>query len=119
MLFRSSSALVAGVKVPLQVSLSLLSLVIVLSVPGVVPLSRSGTVMSSLENTFEPHTLKSVQTASEKTSVTAMVSPIVSNVSEIVKLSTEGAVVSTLTLELSDTKLCVREIGRASCRERV
>ena len=83
----SSSALSVGVKVPSQVLLSVL--IIVVSVPDVVPLStRLGNVMSS--------SLTKPITCSEKNSSTAMVSPIVSNVSEIVKLSTEGGVVSTL-----------------------
>ena len=77
----ASSVLVAGVKVPDQVMLSLL--VIVESDP-------LGTVMSAeLENEI---------TASEKTSCTVAVSPTLSSVSDIVKLSTEGAVMSMVKL---------------------
>ena len=73
-----SSPLVAGVKVPDQVMLSLL--VIVESDP-------LGTVMSAeLENEI---------TASEKTSCTVAVSPILSCVSDIVKEFAEGALFST------------------------
>ena len=75
----ASSVLVAGVKVPDQVMLSLL--VIVESEP-------LATVMSAeLENEI---------TASEKTNCTVAVSPILSSVSERVKESTVGGVVSTL-----------------------
>jgi len=76
-----SSALVAGVKVPDQVLLSLL--VIVESDP-------LATVTSAvLENEI---------TASEKTSCTVAVSPTLICVSDIVKLSTEGAVMSMVKL---------------------
>ena len=74
----ASSALVAGVKVPDQVMLSLL--VIVESDP-------LGTVMSA--------ELEKPITASEKTSVTVALSPILSCVSDIVKEFAEGARVST------------------------
>ena len=73
----SSSVLAVGVKVPAQVMLS--ALVIVASVP-------LATVMSAA--------LEKEATASEKTSVTVALSPALSAVSESVKLSTEGAVVS-------------------------
>ena len=76
-----SSVLVAGVKVPDQVMLSLL--VIVESDP-------LGTVMSAA--------LEKPVTASEKTSCTVAVSPILSCVSDIVKESTEGAVMSMVKL---------------------
>ena len=76
-----SSVLVAGVKVPDQVMLSLL--VIVESDP-------LGAVMSAaLENEI---------TFSEKTSCTVAVSPILISVSFIVKESTEGAVMSMVKL---------------------
>ena len=81
-----SSELIAGVKVRLQVSLSLL--VIVERVPVGVPLSRLGIVMSS-------SLLKRI-TASEKTSVTVALSPIFNSVSDIVKLSTVNVVAYTL-----------------------
>jgi hypothetical protein len=61
-------------------------LVIAVSAPDVVPLSRFGTVMSAV--------LEKEATASEKTSVTVAVSPVLSAVSERVKEFTEGAVVS-------------------------
>ena len=77
----ASSALVAGVKVPDQVMLSLL--VIVESDP-------LGTVMSAA--------LEKPITASEKTSCTVAVSLILSSVSFIVKESTEGAVMSMVKL---------------------
>ena len=77
----ASSVLVAGVKVPDQVMLSLL--VIVESDP-------LATVTSvALENEI---------TASEKTSCTVAVSLILSCVSDIVKESTEGAVMSMVKL---------------------
>jgi len=84
-LLLAPSALVAGVKVPDQVMLSLL--VIVVRVPDVVPLSRLGTVMSA--------SLEKPITASEKTSCTVAVSPILSCVSDIVKEFAEGALFST------------------------
>ena len=77
----ASSALVAGVKVPDQVMLSLL--VIVVSVPLL-------TVMSSA--------LEKEITASEKTCCTVAVSLILRSVSDIVKESTEGAVMSIVKL---------------------
>ena len=69
--------MVAGVKVPDQVMLSLL--VIVESDP-------LGTVMSGV--------LENAITASEKTSCTVAVSPTLICVSDIVKLSTKGAVMA-------------------------
>ena len=75
----ASSILLVGVKVPLQVMLSVL--VIVARVPLV-------TVMSAA--------LEKEATASDKTSVTVALSPILSSVSERVKVFTVGAVVSTL-----------------------
>ena len=76
-----SSVLVAGVKVPAQVLLSVL--VIVESDP-------LATVTSAeLENEI---------TSSEKTSCTVAVSPILICVSDIVKESTEGAVMSMVKL---------------------
>ena len=84
----ASSVLVAGVKVPDQVMLSVL--VIVESDP-------LATVMSAeLENEI---------TASEKTSCTVAVSPILSCVSFIVKEFTEGAVMSMV--KLSTERLSV------------
>ena len=74
----STSVLVDGVKVPLQVILS--ELVIVASVPLL-------TVMST--------ELEKEATASEKTNVTVALSPALSAVSERVKEFTEGEVVST------------------------
>ena len=74
----SSSVLTVGVKVPAQVMLSVL--VITASVP-------LATVMSA--------ELEKEATASEKTSVTVALSPVMSAVSERVKELTEGAVVST------------------------
>ena len=73
----ASSVLAIGVKVPVQVMLSVL--VITASVP-------LATVMSA--------ELEKEATASEKTSVTVAVSPVMSAVSERVKELTEGAVVS-------------------------
>ena len=73
-----SSVLTVGVKVPVQVMLSLL--VIVVSVPF-------GSDMSTL--------LEKDATASEKTNVTVEVSPALSAVSERVKEFTVGARVST------------------------
>ena len=73
----SSSVLVVGVKVPVQVMLS--ELLIVASVP-------LSAVMSAA--------LEKEATASEKTSVTVALSPALSAVSERVKEFTEGAVVS-------------------------
>ena len=77
-LLLESSALDEGVNVPDHVMLSLL--VIVESDP-------LGTVMSA--------ELEKPITASEKTSVTVALSPILSCVSDIVKEFTEGALVST------------------------
>ena len=73
-----SSVFVVGVKVPVQVILS--ELVIVVRVP--LP-----TVMSA--------ELENEATASEKTNVTVVFSPALSAVSEKVKEFTEGAKVST------------------------
>jgi hypothetical protein len=85
----SSSVLAVGVKVPAQVMLSVL--VITASVP-------LATVMSA--------GLEKEATASEKTNVTVAVSPALSAVSERVKLSTEGVVVSiTIVLEPDDDQL--------------
>ena len=78
-LLLSTSVLADGVKVPVQVMLSLL--VIAASVP-------LATVMSS--------SLEKETTTSEKTSVTVALSPVLSNVSERMKELTEGAVVSTV-----------------------
>ena len=86
----ATSVLVVGVKVPVQVMLSLLA------IDGSDPL---GFVMLAAAKSL---------TASEKPSVTVAVSPIVSNASSIVKLSTLGASVSTMNLLLDDTALCVR-----------
>ena len=84
----ASSVLAVGVKVPVQVLLSALVIdpkVIVdqSNAPVSVPLA---TVMSA--------ELEKEATASENTSVTVALSPALSAVSESVKLSTEGAVVS-------------------------
>ena len=73
----ASSVLAVGVKVPAQVMLS------ALLIAASVPLSA---VMSA--------ELEKEATASEKTSVTVALSPALSAMSERVKLSTEGAVVS-------------------------
>ena len=77
----ASSLLVAGVKVPDQVMLSLL--VIVESEP------LAAVTSAELENEI---------TTSEKTSCTVAVSPILISVSFIVKESTEGAVMSMVKL---------------------
>ena len=74
-----SSLLLVGVKVPVQVMLSLL----VIEVESV-PL---GAVISS--------ELEKLITASEKTSVTVALSPIFKAVSDMVNVFTEGARVST------------------------
>ena len=75
----ASSISAVGVKVPVQVMLSVL--VIVARLPF-------STVMSA--------ELEKEATASEKTNVTVALSPTLSAVSESVKELTEGAVVSTL-----------------------
>jgi len=86
----SSSAFAVGVKIPVQVLLSLL--VIVASVPDVVPLSRLGTVMSSA--------LEKEATGSENSSDTVALSSALSAVSERVKELTVGARVSTSKFEV-------------------
>ena len=75
-----ASLLAVGVKVPVQVMLSLLV------IDGSVPVALSR-LMSEAMNSI---------TASEKPSVTVALSPILSAVSERVKLSTLGASVSTM-----------------------
>ena len=75
--FISSSRSSVGVKVPVQVLLSWLI---------IVEREPLGLVLSAA--------LEKEITASENSRVTVMVSPIVSNVSEIVKKFTEGALVS-------------------------
>ena len=109
-----SSVSLSGVKVPVQMvllSLAWLELIELLSDP-------LSLVMSALEKYGLAafvcdlvHSLLLTQTGSENSSVTVALSPIFNSVSDIVKLSTEGAVVSTLTLELSGTALCVRLSG--------
>ena len=73
----ASSVLAVGVKVPAQVMLS--ALLIAASVPLATEISAE---------------LEKEATASENTSVTVALSPALSAMSERVKLSTEGAVVS-------------------------
>ena len=104
----SSSVSIAGVKVPAQMDLLSLAWfeIIVLSVP-------LRLVMSALEKSVplvcdNEHPLEAPQTGSENSSVTVALSPIFNSVSDIVKLSTAGGMVSTLTLELSGTVSCVR-----------
>ena len=80
-------------KVPVQLSLSLL--VIVERVPVGVPLSRVAIVMSSLVN-VTAHEPVLGQICSENASVTVALSPIYNSVSDIVNEDTVGARVSTL-----------------------
>ena len=74
-----SSLLLSGVKVPVQVMLSLL-------VIGVESVPLGAVISSELEKLI---------TASEKTSVTVALSPIFKAVSDMVNVFTEGARVST------------------------
>ena len=90
----ASSAFAVGVKVPVQMVLLSLAwlLVMVASVPDVVPLSRLGTVMSSA--------LEKEATGSENSSDTVALSPALSAESESVKELTVGRRVSTSKFEV-------------------
>ena len=92
-----SSSVVSGVKVPLQVILSML--LIAASVP-------LATVMSALEKPA---------TASEKVNVTVGVSPSRRATSESVKAETEGAVLSTMILPELPVGVAVITLPARSC----